>query len=335
VACGGIRAVVGGGGIAIYTWDDYFPTALLERFEEETGIQATVEFFGSNDDLLAKMEETGGGGYDLVVPSDYAVEIMIERGWAQKINAMELANSSNIMESALHPYYDPEREYSAPYMYGTTGFAYDASLLAADQEPPRSWSDFFNWETPYAGKIGVLDDMFDGVNAALRAVGAQPCTTDSAQWAAAANLLTDFKTRTNAIDSDATAARLGAGENSMAMIWNGDTHRAWTVNPAITFVYPTEGVSIFEDNWVVPSGSKNLEDAKVFINWMLDPKNAAEAGNYVGFNAQIQGVYEYLDPAMQSDRAIVPPDEAKLELVKTCDDETMGRYAEVWASFAG
>jgi spermidine/putrescine transport system substrate-binding protein len=330
---GPLGAIVGGDRIAIYTWADYFPVEMLARFEEETGIEATVEFFGSNDDLLTKMEETQATGYDLVVPSDYAVEIMIQRGFASKIDAMELPNSTNIMESALHPYYDPEREYSAPYMYGTTGFAYDAALLAADQARPRSWLDFFTWEQPYAGKIGILDDQFDGVNAALRAVGAAPCTTDPAQMQAALDLLMDFKGRTNAIRSDATPERLGTGENSMAMIWNGDTHRAWVINPAITYVYPTEGVSIFEDNWVVPSGSKNVEQAKTFINWMLDPKNAAEAANYVGFNAQIEGVFGYLSPAMQSDPAIVPPDGAKLELVRTCDDQTMEQYAQTWASF--
>jgi spermidine/putrescine transport system substrate-binding protein len=333
---GPLAGIGGGGRLMIYTWADYFPIDMLARLEEETGIEATVEFFGSNDDLLAKMEETGATGYDLVVPSDYAVEIMIERGWAAKIDAMELPNAANIMESALHPYYDPEREYSAPYMYGTTGFAYNAALLAGDQERPRSWLDFFTWGAPYAGKIGILDDQFDGVNAALRAVGAQPCTSDPAQLQAALDLLLDFKTRTNAIRSDATPERLGSGENSMAMIWNGDTHRAWLLNPAITYVYPAEGVSIFEDNWVVPSGSKNVEQAKTFINWMLDPKNAAEAANYVGFNAQISGVFGYLDPAMQSDPAIVPPDGAKLELVLVCeDDQVMAKYAEIWSAFAG
>jgi spermidine/putrescine transport system substrate-binding protein len=119
----------------------------------------------------------------------------------------------------------------------------------------------------------------------------------------------------------------------MAMIWNGDTHRAWLTNPAIIYTYPTEGVSIFEDNWVVPTTSKKVEQAKSFINWMLDPKNAAEAANYVGFNAHIEGVFKHLDPAMQSDPAIVPPDGTKMELVKTCDDPTMEKYAQIWQSF--
>ncbi|MDR0627875.1 MAG: extracellular solute-binding protein [Bifidobacteriaceae bacterium] len=332
---GGGIGVGGGGDLTIYTWADYFPLDMLERLEEETGIEATVEFFGSNDDLLAKMEETGARGYDLVVPSDYAVEIMIENGWAQRIDAMELPNASNIMESGLHPYYDPEREYSAPFMYGTSGFAYDAALLAADQERPRSWFDFFTWGQPYAGKIGILDDEFDGVNAALRAIGAAQCTAEPAHYDAALALLLDFKGRTNSISSDGTPARLGSGENSMAMIWNGDTHRAWSVNQAITYVYPTEGVSVFEDNWVVPSGSENLQEAKTFINWMLDPKNAAEAANYVGFNAHIKGVFDNLDPSMRSDPAIVPPAGAKLELIKVCDAQTMEQYSQVWSTFVG
>ncbi|MDR2565620.1 MAG: spermidine/putrescine ABC transporter substrate-binding protein [Bifidobacteriaceae bacterium] len=321
------------GRVTIYTWADYFPTELLTRFSEETGVEATIDFFASNEELLTKLEATGGAGYDVVVPSDYAVEMMIDRGLALKIGAMGLPNSKNIMERALHPYYDPEREYSAPFMYGTTGFAYNAALLPEGQVPPQSWHDFFTWEEPYAGKIGVLNDEFDGVNAALRAVGAEPCTTDPEELQAAMDLLLDFKDRVNTISSDAVPDRLGTGQNSMAMIWNGDTHRAWVIDPSITYVYPAEGVSIFEDNWVMPTGAENVQQAKTFINWMLDPKNAAEAANYVGFNAQIEGVFEYLDPSMQSDPAIVPPEDAELEMIQACDNETMNKYSQIWESF--
>ncbi|MDR2379332.1 MAG: spermidine/putrescine ABC transporter substrate-binding protein [Bifidobacteriaceae bacterium] len=321
------------GRVTIYTWADYFPVEELTRFTEETGIEATIDFFASNEELLTKLEATGGTGYDVVVPSDYAVEMMIERGLALKIDVMELPNAVNISERALSPYYDPKREYSAPFMYGTTGYAYNAALLAEGQEPPKSWLDFFTWEEPYAGKIGMLNDEFDGVNAALRAVEAEPCTTDPAKLQEALDLLLDFKTRVNTISSDAVPDRLGTGQNSMAMIWNGDTHRAWVIDENIAYVYPTEGVSIFEDNWVVPSGAENVQQARTFINWMLDPKNAAEAANYVGFNAHIDGVFEYLEPSMQSDPAVVPPEDAPMELVQACDNETMNKYSQIWESF--
>ncbi|MDR3106970.1 MAG: spermidine/putrescine ABC transporter substrate-binding protein, partial [Bifidobacteriaceae bacterium] len=321
------------GRVTIYTWADYFPVEMLSRFKEETGVEATIDFFGSNEELLTKLEATGGTGYDVVVPSDYAVEMMIDRGLALKIDVMEFPNAGNIMESALHPYYDPEREYSAPFMYGTTGFAYNAALLAEGEDPPQSWKDFFTWGEPYAGKIGMLNDEFDGVNAALRAIDAEPCTTDPADLQAAQDLLTDFKSRVNTISSDAVPDRLGTGQNTMAMIWNGDTHRAWAIDNNITYVYPSEGVSIFEDNWVVPSGAENVDQAKTFINWMLDPANAAEAANYVGFNAQIDGVFDYLAPDMRSDPAIVPPEGARMDLVKACDNETMNQYTQIWESF--
>jgi spermidine/putrescine transport system substrate-binding protein len=196
-----------------------------------------------------------------------------------------------------------------------------------------SWKDFFTWGEPYAGKIGMLNDQFDGVNAALRAVGAAPCTTDAAELQAAQDLLLEFKANTNTISSDAVPDRLGKGDNSMAMIWNGDTHRAWLVNNDITYVYPTEGVSIFEDNWVIPSGAENKQQALTFINWMLDPKNAAEAGNYVGFDALIEGTSELLAPEMQDDPAIVPPEGATLELVEQCDLDTMNKYTQIWETF--
>jgi spermidine/putrescine transport system substrate-binding protein len=321
------------GEVLIYTWSDYLPLELLDRFEEETGIKATIDFYENNESLISKLEMNGGTGYDVVVPSDYAVKALIDKGLLAKFSALDLPNGKYIAEQAKGVYYDPERQYSAPYMYGSTGFSYDASLLPDGAEPPKSWHDFFTLGAPYAGDIGILNDEFDGVNAALRAVGAEACTTDPTDLQAAQDLLLQFKPAVKTIVSDAVADRLGTGENTAGMIWNGDSHRAWRVNPNITYVYPEEGLSVFEDNWVIPTGAENKDQALTFINWMLDPKNAAEAANYVGFSAQLNGIEEYLAEDMKSDPAIVPPADAKLEMVPACNNETMNKYTQIWEAF--
>ncbi|MDR2254332.1 MAG: spermidine/putrescine ABC transporter substrate-binding protein [Bifidobacteriaceae bacterium] len=323
------------GAVSIYTWSDYLPLELLDRFEEETGIRATIDFYENNESLMSKLEISGGTGYDVVVPSDYAVKAMIEKGLLTKFSALDLPNGKYIAEEAKNVYYDPQREYSAPYMYGSTGFSYDSSLLAEGQEGPKSWYDYFTLGEPFAGDIGILNDEFDGVNAALRAVGAAPCTNDPEELQAALDLLLGLKPKVKTILSDAVADRLGVGENTAGMIWNGDSHRAWRLNQNIVYVYATEGLSLFEDNWVIPSGAANVPQALTFINWMLDPKNAAEAANYVGFSAQLDGIEEYLDEDMKADPAIVPPADAKLEMIPACDNETMNKYTQIWESFKG
>ncbi|MDR1834037.1 MAG: spermidine/putrescine ABC transporter substrate-binding protein, partial [Propionibacteriaceae bacterium] len=292
------------GKVTIYTWADYFPVEELERFKQETGIDYAIDFFDTNETLVAKLEASGNTGYDVVVPSDYTVEQMIAKGMLLEFDALSLPNAVNIDESTRDPYFDPGRKYSAPYMYGTTAFAYDTSLLEPGQEGPKSWAEFFAWEgEPFEGHIGVLADIYETIVPAMRVQGAPDCTDDPAYLQGAQDLLMSLKPKVNTISSDAVADRLATGENRMAIIWNGDTHRAWEVNEAIEYIYPPEGVSIWQDNWVIPAGAENVEQAKTFINWMLLPENAGEAGAYVGFNSLVKGAFEYLPESMQNDPA--------------------------------
>ncbi|MDR2565619.1 MAG: spermidine/putrescine ABC transporter substrate-binding protein [Bifidobacteriaceae bacterium] len=323
------------GELTIYTWSDYFPTDLAARFEDETGIKVTLDYYENNEAMMTKIEAAGAGGYDIVVPSDYAVDLMVERGQLMQINALDLPNGQNILPEFRDVYYDPGRLYSAPYLYGSTGYSYDASLLAEGQEPPASWMDYFTIGAPFAGKVGIMNDQVESVNAALRAVGAEPCTDNPEELQAAADLLAGFKDKVLTISSDGILDRLGTGDNSMAMIWNGASHRAALTNPNVVFVYAEEGLGTFQDNWAVTAGAKNVDQALTFINWMLDPANAAEAANYQGYNAAIAGVSDLLEPELKADPAIVPPPGVKLEVVPTCPTEVQNKYTQIWESFKG
>jgi spermidine/putrescine transport system substrate-binding protein len=323
------------GELAIYTWSDYFPVDLAAKFEDETGIKVTLDYYENNEAMMTKIEASGGGGYDIVVPSDYAVDLMIERGQLLQINALDLPNGLNILPEFREVYYDPGRKYSVPYLYGTTGYAYDSSLLAEGQAPPATWMDYFTIGEPFAGKVGIMNDQVESVNAALRAVGAEPCTDDPEELQAASDLLEGFKDKVLTISSDGILDRLGTGDNSMAMIWNGASHRAAMTNPNVVFVYATEGLGSFQDNWAVTAGAKNVDQALTFINWMLVPKNAAVAANYQGYNAGIEGVSELLEAEMKADPAIVPPAGAKMDVVATCPTDIQNKYTQIWESFKG
>ncbi|MDR1635170.1 MAG: extracellular solute-binding protein [Bifidobacteriaceae bacterium] len=323
------------GELSIYTWSDYFPTDLAVKFEEETGIKVTLDYYENNEAMMTKIEASGAGGYDIVVPSDYAIDLMVDRGQLLRIDALDLPNGQNILPEFRDVYYDPGRLYSAPYLYGSTGFAYDASLLEEGQAAPTSWLDYFTIGAPFAGKVGIMNDQFESVNAALRAVGAEPCTDDPQDLQAASDLLAGFKDKVLTISSDGILDRLGTGDNSMAMIWNGASHRAALTNPNVVYVYATEGLGAYQDNWAVTAGAKNVDQALTFINWMLDPLNAAVAANYQGYNAAIEGVSDLLDPELKADPAIVPPDGAQLDVVPTCATEVQNKYTQIWESFKG
>ncbi|MCH4160300.1 MAG: extracellular solute-binding protein [Bifidobacterium sp.] len=320
------------GEVHLYTWSDYFPDSLAKEFKKDTGITLSIDYFDSNETLQGKLQATGGSGYDVVVPSDYMVKMLADEGLLLGFDATSLPNYENIESSFRKPYYDKKNAYSVPYMYGTTGFAYDSSKIDA-ADAPTSWKDFFNPPSS-AGPIQLLADQTDVINAALRSIGAEPCTSDPSELQAVQDLLTKFKSKVGVISSDNIVDRLSAGEEAMGMIWNGDAHRVKENLSSMVYVYPEEGITRFEDNLVIPSGAKNVDQAKTFINWMLEPEHMAEASNYTGFNSGITGVAELLSDSMKNDTAIVPPaDYDKAEVVPTCSNDVVNKYTKIWESF--
>lgn len=320
------------GELNLYTWSDYIPQDLVDRFSEETGIDMKVSYYDSNETLEAKLRATGGTGYDLVVPSDYMVAALIKQNLLQRMDLSALPNGGNVKSEFLDVYFDKGRQYSVPYLYGTTGFAYDSSVVTSK---PSSWKDFFEGPDEVAGKIGIFNDQVEGVTAALRAVGGEPCTTDPEKLQAAQDLLVSFKKDVATISSEGNIDRMASGENPMAMMWNGATHRVKETKPTVVYVYPTEGATLWQDNFAIPSGAENVQQALTFLNWFMQPENAAEAANAQGYNSGITGVDELLDDSMKSDPAVVIPeaDLSKVAPVPPCDAEATNNYSKIWEKF--
>lgn len=320
------------GELTLYTWSDYFPEDLATRFTDETGIALTVDYYDSNETLEAKLRASNGTGYDVVVPSDYMVKTLREAGLLLEVDAADLPNGANISADFLDPYFDAGRKYSVPYLYGTTGFVYDS---AKTDTPLTSWKDYFN-PPDSLGKVGTMSDQTEVVNAALRATGGEPCTSDAARLQAAQDLLTGFKSRVSTINSDGVLDRLVSGEESIAMMWNGAAMRARTDRSTLTYVYPTEGMPLWQDNFVVPIGAAHVPQALTFLNWMMDPKNAAEAANFQRYGSGITGVEDFLDPEMASAPEIVIPDGYDgAKPVEPCSNDELTNYTQIWESFKG
>ena len=320
-----------GGEVNLYNWTDYISEDLLAQFTEETGIAVNLSNYDSNETMLATLA-AGGTGYDVIVPSDYIIPQLIEQDLIQPIDAFALENAANIDPAFLDPYFDVGRVYTAPYLYGTTGLAVDTSQVP---EPPTSWAEFFAVPEGSDGSIGMMNDQVEVVHAVLRAVGAEPCSTDPADYGRAEELLDGFKSAVSVINSDGIIERMAAGENSIHMEWNGAAYRSGLENPNLVYVYPSDGLTLWQDNFAVPSGAPNLEQAKVFINWMLDPRNIAAATNWNAYGNAIVGSDAFVDPDLAASPMVVPgPDQLAFAApVESCLIEAIDLYDRLWTSF--
>jgi len=330
-AAAGEFPTTGSGVVNLYNWTDYVDPEELKRFTAETGIEVVLDTYDSNETLLAKLQ-SGATGYDVIVPSDYMVQQMVDLGLLQNIGVSSFPNGGNIKDSLVDVYWDAGRNYSAPWNYGTTGIACN---FAAEPECAniKSWKDYFTAGLP---KMDSLKDQVEVVSAALRATGvpaADLCTTDKAKYLAAEKLLSGFKPAV--IDSDAGIERVTTGTSNVRHSWNGGTHRMTVEIPEVQFIYPSEGLNFWADNMAVPVGAPNLDNAKIFINWMMDPKSAGAQSNYSGYDNGITGSDAFMDDALKNDPAVIVPadKQALITPVPNCGEEARGLYTQVFTTW--
>jgi len=250
----------------------------------------------------------------------------------QDIGVNTFPNGGNIKDTLTDVYWDPGRSYTAPWMYGTTGIACN---FAAEPgcENIKSWKDYFTAGLP---KMDSLKDQVEVVSAALRATGVGKddlCTTDKAKYLAAQELLNGYKP--DVIESDGGIERVVAGTSNVRHAWNGSTHRMNVENPDVKYIYPSEGLNLWADNLAVPVGAPNLDNAKIFINWMMDPKSAAAQSNFSGYDNGITGSDAFMDAALKSDPAVIVPEDkvALLSPLPNCGEDARALYTEVFTSW--
>ena len=188
----GATAAKAEGELFLYNWSNYFPPELLTKFEEETGIAVTLDVYDSNETMLAKLQ-AGAGGYDVIVPSGYMVAILIEEGLAQRIDTLEMPNGAKVVAPHDAPFFDPERLYSAPYMWGTTGVTYDSARIEGELE--ESWKEVFEPRPELQGQIAMLNDEVEVYNAAAYYLGFNKCTESPEEAQAILDLLEAQKPR--------------------------------------------------------------------------------------------------------------------------------------------
>jgi spermidine/putrescine transport system substrate-binding protein len=323
-------AAYAAGELHIYNWSNYYPPALIDKFKKEKDIQISLDSFASEADVLSKLQ-AGGGGYDIVVVGHRTLATMIQQGLAAKVDADQMPNFANVAKPHDTSPSDPDREYSAPYMWGSTGFTYDSARVTGGKLDD-SWKEYFEPRDELKGKMASLNDMHDVYNAAAYYLGIDKCTENPQEAQQILDLLLAQKPYLKLYSNDGTIDRMIAGEVILHMQWNGAAHRVKKELPTAVYVYPREGVTFWSDNLVVPANAPDLENAKIFLNWMMDPQNAAIATNYTGYMNAIKGSDKYLDPSLKDDPAInTPPKYAdRLRGYKACSEKAEQLKDKVW-----
>ena len=290
-----------------YNWSDYIDPTVLEDFEKEYGVKVTMEVYGNNEDMIAKVRP-GNSGYDVVVPSDYAVDIMAKEKLLAPLDKSLLPNFARMKKANLDLYYDKGNMYSIPYNEGMTGIAYNKSKLPT---PPDSWGVLLDPKQAeqYKGQFTMLDDEREVPGAALHYIGKSMNDTDSADLTKIEGILKEQKPFVSAYDSDTVARKLASGEIVAAQAYTtaaaqarlglsgGDD--AFSGNNDIEFVVPKEGGTIWQDNLAILASSQNQYTAHVFLNFMMRPDVSAKNAAYnfgITPNADSDSL---LDPKLQ------------------------------------
>mgnify|MGYP005838303575 CR=1 FL=1 len=268
-----------------YTWSDYIDPQILEDFEAEYGVRVVVDLFDSNEAMIPRIR-AGNSGYDIVVPSDYAVQSMVLDGLLAPLDKSLLTNIGNLDPDLMNLYFDPGNEYSIPYFWGTSGIAYNQKFF---DTPPTSWSAIF--EPAELAKINnrftMLEDPREVPGAALIYKGHSVNTTDTAVLAEVQELLIAQKPFVASYDSSNVNFKLATEEIILAHAWSGMAGQAMygiddkPGNPDIKFVIPDEGGVIWMDNLAIVFDSPNKYTAHVFINYLLRPEVAAQNTDWV------------------------------------------------------
>lgn len=321
----------GSGVITVYNWGEYIDPALIEQFTEETGIQIIYETFDSNEAMLTKVEQ-GGSAYDIAVPSEYMVEMMIEKNLLLPLDHDKLPNLANIDPYFLDLPFDPGNTYSLPYFWGTVGVVYNPNLIS-DHLTFDSWQDL--WDPSLREKVFLVDGSREVMGMGLNSIGESLNAKDEALLRKATDRLIALAPNIKAVIGDEITPLMVNNEAAVALTFSGQAADMMYENEELEYNVPKEGSNLWFDNFVIPTTSTNVDGAHAFINFMLGAEAAAQNTDYVGYSTPNNAAMELLDEEVVTDERFYPSEELRnhLEVYENLGLEWLGKYSEYYLKF--
>ena len=316
-----------GGVVNVYNWGEYIDESVLTDFEEATGITVNYQMYDSNETMYSKIAG-GGAEYDVVIPSDYMISRMIEEDMLEPLNFDNIPNFADIDPELLNPAYDPENQYSVPYMWGLLGIIYNTTMV--DEADLGSWD--LMWNEKYADDILMFDNSRDTIGIALKKLGYSYNTTDEAQIKEAVDLLVEQKPIVQAYVMDEIFGKMEGGNAAVGAYYYGDFLSMQEVNPDLGFYIPEEGTNIYVDAMCILKGAKNKANAEAFINYMCSTEAGLKNCEAIWYSSPLLSVREALDPEVSSDPYAYPDESimAKCESYAGLPQATLDLYDSEW-----
>ncbi len=315
------------GVLNFYNWGNYTSPELIAKFEKAYDVKVTVTDYDSNDTALTKIE-AGGSGFDLVVPSANYVQIYVDKGLLMPLDHAEFPNFKNVAARWQDVPWDPGRAHTVPWQWGTTGVAVNRAVYGGD---PNTSAIFMDPPPELVGKINVVPEMNDVLSLAIMYVGGEPCSEDTAVLKKARDALMAAKPKWMSMDYG-TTEKLTNNDFAASVNWNGSTFRARLANPEIEYGYPKEGYPLWMDSVGILSDAKNVENAKLFVNFIMDPENAAMISAFARYANGIEGSEAFMPAEMKTAPEIAPAADlaANGKFLPTCGAKAQQYYTAIW-----
>lgn len=308
--------------LVLFTWEGMFPDEVLDGFEEETGIKIVYSSFDTDETMLEKLAQAGGGDYDLVIADDYIIEQAVAEGLVQEIDKDVVTNFGNINSLYQGQYYDPDDVYTVPYGAGIPLIVYDPSMVDIDITGYDSL-----WDESLADSVAITANyrVINGIT--LLSMGYSMNEEDVEIIEEAGEKLLELAPNIRLIQDDNTQNALLNGEASVAFLYTSQVTQVLAEDPGLEVVYPEEGLGFGIMAAFIPSEAPNAEAANLFLNYILEPENAAACMNYIGYINTIAAADDLVD------ENLVAPDDAEGEFVLNVSEEADEAYNKNWTEF--
>lgn len=315
------------GELNLYTWDGMFPQEILRGFEEETGVRINFSHFDYDEDMLAKLEETQGGDYDLVIADDYIIEVVIQEGLAQKLDTGRLENYGNLNPVFMSQFYDPQNEYTVPYGAGIPLIMYDPALAKVEI---TGYGDLWNPALKDNVAITANYRVINGIT--LKTMGESMNTENLETIQKAGAKLLELAPNIRVINDSNTQDYLISGEVAAAFLYTSQVSAALNAREDLKVVYPKEGLGFGIMAGFIPSKAPNADAAYAFIDYINRPENAAACFEYIGFYCTNKAAEEHISEEMKQ-MIVLPEGVAEGEIVQNISQEAEDLHSEIWNTF--
>lgn len=319
-----------GGELNIYTWAGYVPQNVIEDFEKQTGVKVNYTNFEANEEMLAKLETSKGGDYDLVIASDYIIKIAAEEGLVKEIDKSKVPNYQNIDPVFQNFFYDPENKLTVPYGPGIPLLVYNPEAVDIEITGYESL-----WDPALKGNVALMDSERVVMGMALKTMGESFNTEDLDVIRSAGEKLKTLAPNIRLLSQNQTQDFLLSGEVNAAFLFTSQVVLALQGNPDLKVVYPKEGLGFGVDAAFIPANAPNSDHAHAFLNYILEGKVGADISQQTYYLCPNKAAYEFLPEEFKKSLVISAEDIPNGEFIQGIGPEATSLHEELWTEFKG